>query len=501
MDKTRRAGVLLPISALPGKYGIGTLGKSAYAFIKWLKTAKVKVWQTLPLLPTNYGDSPYQACDSHALNPYFIDFDILKEEGLLCENDYALINWNYSDDRVDYGKLFLHKAEVLKIAFSRFDKRNAEWQKFLKNGEYLDFGIFMALKCKHEHKAWPEWGKYSKYNNALVEEFATQNANEVKFWQFTQFIFLKQWNTLKTFANSNGIEIMGDMPIYVAYDSVEMWKYGSELFLLDKNGNPALVAGVPPDAFSDEGQLWGNPVYDWEKMAKNGYVWWKKRINYALALFDIVRIDHFRGFDRFYAIPAESDTAKVGEWMQGPSANLFKGIEHLSIIAEDLGVIDDGVRNMMRQTGYPGMKVMEFAFDGTPWNEHKPSNYTENCVAYTGTHDNHPLKAYIDALSGYYREAFDRDLQSECQRAGVEYRGETSREKCLTAVELLMASRAFMAVVPMQDLLALGNESRMNFPSTVSPDNWSYRFKFSDFSNEVASWLAEMVDKNGRYHE
>ena len=314
----------------------------------------------------------------------------------------------------------------------------------------------------------------------------------------TQYLFLNQWRALKEYANSNGIEIMGDMPIYVAFDSVEMWKQGKELFLLDGNGNPALVAGVPPDAFSDDGQLWGNPVYNWQKMKENGYKWWVQRINYALELFDIVRIDHFRGFDRFYAIPSDSTTAKVGEWMDGPSAGLFKGMEHLSIVAEDLGVIDDGVRNMMRETGYPGMKVMEFAFDGTPWNEHKPSNYVENCVVYTGTHDNQPLRGYIEGLAGYYKQAFYRDIQSECEKAGVEYKGKKSFQKCKTAVELLIASRAFMAIVPMQDLLCLGDHSRMNLPSTVSQDNWSYRFKKRDFSKKNATWLAELVEKYGR---
>ena len=498
MEKVRRSGLLMPISALPGKYGIGTLGKGAYNFVNWLKKTGMKVWQILPLLPTNYGDSPYQACDSGALNPYFIDFDLLREEGLLKLSDYANIDWGDCEQRVDYGKLFLYKADVLKKAFDRFDKSDKGWKEFLKQGRYLDFGTFMALKCKHGHVAWTDWGEYSLYDQNRVETFVRENQTEVEFWQFTQFLFLKQWNKLKDYANSNGIEIMGDMPIYVAFDSVETWKYGRDLFLLDGNGNPALVAGVPPDAFSDEGQLWGNPVYNWEKMREGGYVWWKNRINRAFELFDIVRIDHFRGFDRFYAIPASSNTAKVGEWMPGPSAELFEDMKELNIVAEDLGVIDDGVIEMMRKTGYPGMKVMEFAFDGNPWNEHKPSNYVENCIAYTGTHDNQPLCGYIDGLEGYYREAFDRDLQSECERANVEYRGEDSAQKCHTALELLFSSKAFMVIVPMQDVLALGDYSRMNFPSTISPENWSYRFKKSDFSAKTAKWLESLVIKNGR---
>ena len=269
MDKRRRAGILMPISSLPAPYGIGTMGEAAYRFVQWLKSAGMKVWQTLPLLPTNYGDSPYQSCDARALNPYFIDFEELRKEGLLEESEYKNVDWAYDERRVEYGKLFLHKANVLKKAFARFDREDEGWRTFLNQGEYADFGVFMALKCRFGHQPWTEWEDYRVYNEKKITEFVQKNRDEVEFWQFTQYIFLKQWNALKAYANGNGIEIMGDMPIYVAYDSVEMWKHGKELFLLDEEGNPELVAGVPPDAFTDEGQLWGNPVYDWEKMKKN----------------------------------------------------------------------------------------------------------------------------------------------------------------------------------------------------------------------------------------
>lgn len=498
MNKERKAGVLMPISALPALYGIGTMGKEARAFVRWLKSAGMKVWQTLPLLPTNYGDSPYQSCDSRALNPYFIDFDELRKRGLLEESDYADIDWGEDAQRVDYGKLFLHKADVLRIAFSRFDRTSSGWKRFLKEGEYADFAVFMSLKCKHGHQPWTEWGEYERYDEKKVNEYVEKNRDEVEFWQFTQYIFLKQWNALKKYAHARDIEIMGDMPIYVAFDSVEMWKYGKELFLLDERGDPDVVAGVPPDAFSDDGQLWGNPVYDWKKMKKNGYAWWKKRIDDSLGLFDIVRIDHFRGFDRFYTIAKGSTTAKVGEWMQGPSASLFKGREDRNIVAEDLGVIDDGVRRMLKKTGYPGMKVIEFAFDGDPRNEHKPTNYTPNFVAYTGTHDNEPLCSFIGNLSGGYVEAFSEDLKAECKAAGIAYRGRTNGEKCKTVIRLLFASRAFLAIVPMQDILCLGAEARMNFPSTVSSANWSYRFKKEDFSKTTGAWLRALAKKNNR---
>ena len=498
MDKRRRAGILMPISSLPSPYGIGTMGESAYRFVQWLKSAGMKVWQTLPLLPTNYGDSPYQSCDARALNPYFIDFEELRKEGLLEESEYKNVDWAYDERRVEYGKLFLHKANVLKKAFARFDREDEGWRTFLNQGEYADFGVFMALKCRFGHQPWTEWEDYRVYDEKKITEFVQKNRDEVEFWQFTQYIFLKQWNALKAYANGNGIEIMGDMPIYVAYDSVEMWKHGKELFLLDEEGNPELVAGVPPDAFSDDGQLWGNPIYDWEKMKKGGYTWWKKRIDEALQLFDIVRIDHFRGFDRFYAIPVNASTARQGEWRNGPSAELFKGREDYNIIAEDLGVIDDGVREMMKKTGYPGMKVCEFAFDGNPDNEHKPSNYTSNYVAYTGTHDNEPLRSYIENLTGQYAKAFARDLKHECKQAGIAYRGKTSSLKCRTVIRLLFASKAFMIIIPMQDVLCRGAESRINFPSTVSPDNWAYRFLENDFTAMTSGWLKGLARNHQR---
>ena len=498
MEKQRKAGILMPISSLPSPYGIGTLGRDARAFVRFLRSAGMKVWQTLPLLPTNYGDSPYQACDSKALNPYFIDFDELQKQGLLQKNEYALLDWGDNPRRVDYGKLFLYKAEVLRLAFSRFQKENRLWKSFLKKGAYADFGVFMALKCKFEHKPWTEWGEYKCYEKEKIAKFVKENRDEVEFWQFTQYIFIKQWNALKRYAHKHGVTVMGDMPIYVAFDSVEMWKYGKKLFCLNEKGEPSAVAGVPPDAFSDEGQLWGNPIYDWEKMKKDGYAWWKKRIDDSLKLFDIVRIDHFRGFDRFYAIPSDSPTAKIGEWRDGPSAELFVGREDCNIVAEDLGVIDDGVRQMMRKTGYPGMKICEFAFDGNPDNEHKPSNYTTNFVAYTGTHDNEPLRSYIDNLTGKYEKAFKRDLKKECRLAGVAYRGKTSRLKCRTVIRLLYASKAFLIIVPMQDILCLGAETRMNFPSTVSPDNWSYRFVADDFTAKTSEWLKDLAKENER---
>ncbi len=490
----RKAGILLPVSALPSPFGIGTLGQEAYDFIDWLEKSGMKIWQVLPLLPTGYGDSPYQSCASDALNYYFIDFRLLEQEGLLKKEEYESIVWGEDERRVDYGKQFACKIDVLRKAFARINENDEEWDAFIKADKYLDFAIFMALKRKFNYAPWKEWAEpYANYNRQAVEKFAKENIQEIRFWQFTQFIFLKQWQALKAYANKKRIEIMGDMPIYVSEDSVECWKYRKELFMLDEKGAPAFVAGVPPDDFSKDGQLWGNPVYDWKKHKQDGYAWWKKRIRYAFTLFDIVRIDHFRGFDRFFAIPIGAETAIDGEWLGGPGAKLFADLKDAKIVAEDLGIIDDGVRKMMKETGYPGMKVLLFSFDGDPECEHKPSNYTENIVAYTGTHDNDTFRGYVEKLTKEERQAFEEELEAECLTLDTPYITESIEEECQSAVALLFASKANTVIVPLQDVLAFGNEARMNAPSTLSQGNWSFRFVSEDFKRRKASWLKELT--------
>lgn len=496
----KQAGILLPITALPSDYGVGTLGKSAFSFVDFLARAGMKIWQVLPLLPTGYGDSPYQACAADALNYYLIDLELLEKEGLLERSDYADLDWGSDPKRVDYERLFSKRVQVLRLAFARFDRENGAWKAFLKEGKYADFAVFMSLKNRFSYLSWQDWEQeYREYDEARIEQYKRENADDIAFWQFTQYAFLKQWQSLKAYANARGVEIMGDMPIYLAADSVEAWKEREKLFLTDEKGEFSVVAGVPPDAFSADGQLWGNPVYDWAQMKKDGYAWWKARIDYAFTLFDIVRIDHFRGFDRFYAIPAGAGTAKEGEWLDGPKAELFVGREGLKIVAEDLGIIDDGVRELLRQTGYPGMKVLEFAFDGNPENEYKPSRFTNgNCAAYTGTHDNLPLLGYIEGLSEDERRAFERTLKEECRLLGVRYVGKNAKTLTRTAVRLLLASKANLVILPMNDVLALGGETRINFPSTLSKENWSYRFAREDFSYSVAGWLRKYAKRNGR---
>ena len=489
----------MPVSSLPSDVGIGTLGKGAYTFVDWLESAGMKVWQVLPLLPTSYGDSPYQSFASDALNYYFIDFDILCEQGLLEKSEYAELSWSDDERRVDYGKQFTQKAAVLRKAFERFDKTDKKWKKFLSSKKYYDFALFISLKIRFDYKSWDEWETpFARAETSALKAHAQDYKEEIEFWQFTQFLFLEQWTKLKAYANSKGISIMGDMPIYVAYDSVETWLYRAELFALDKKGNASLRAGVPPDGFCEDGQLWGNPVYDWTKMRKDGYSWWKQRINYAFSLFDSVRIDHFRGFDRFYAIPARAKTAREGKWRNGPKAALFKDMKNCAIVAEDLGVIDDGVRKLMRDTGYPGMKVFEFAFNGDPVNEYLPSQYGENCVAYTGTHDNETLRAFLEEMDKTERRAFERAFEEECLKADVPYICETIEDECESIVRLLMSSKADTVIVPMHDVLCLGGEARLNAPSTVTSKNWTFRFTLGDLKKRKAAWLKSLAEEYGR---
>ncbi len=497
----RRAGILMPVSALPSTQGIGTLGKQAYAFVDWLESAGMKIWQVLPLLPTGYGDSPYQSCAANALNYYFIDFALLEEDGLLTADDYAHIVWSEDERRVDYGKQFTHKISVLKIAFSRFQRTDTDWQAFLKEGIYKDFAVFMTLKTKFSYAPWTSWEEpYRSCKGNLPDEFYRENQEEIEFWQFTQYLFTKQWQALRAYANDKGISIMGDMPIYLAEDSVENWKYREKLFMLDGEGNLALLAGVPPDAFCDDGQFWGNPVYDWEKMKADGYAWWKERIQSAFERqFDIIRIDHFRAFDRFFAIPSDAETAKEGEWLDGPKAALFKGLEEAPIIAEDLGVIDDGVRELLKATGYPGMKILEFAFDGDPENDYLPSNIKEeNCVVYTGTHDNETLRSFIEGMDKPARKCFERVLEEECLAVDVAYVTETIEDECHSIIELLMSLKANTVIIPMQDVLCMGEEARMNAPATVSNRNWTFRFTERDFKHRKAAWLKSLAETYGR---
>lgn len=495
----RKAGILMPVSSLPSPYGIGTLGEGAYRFVDWLYGAGMKIWQVLPLLPTGYGDSPYQSFSSDALNYYFIDFDLLEKDGLLERGDYAEISWCDDERRVDYGRQFMQKTAVLRKAFSRFDRKGARWIAFLQEGRYADFALFMSLKIRFHYAPWNVWDEsFKKGDKTALRAHEEEYAEEILFWQFTQYLFLEQWQPLKAYANAKGIEIMGDMPIYVSYDSVETWKKRKELFMLDRKGNASMRAGVPPDAFSDDGQFWGNPVYDWKKLKRNDFQWWRDRIEYAFTLFDSIRIDHFRAFDRFYAIPEGAETAKEGAWRDGPRAELFKGMKNYKIIAEDLGIIDDGVRTLLKKTGYPGMKIFTFAFNGDENNEYLPCFYPENCVAYTGTHDNETLRAFIENMDCSTRRAFTAETEKQCLQADVPYIRETIEDECESIIRLLFSSKANTVIIPMHDVLCMGDEARLNAPSTVTGKNWTFRFVEGDLKKRKANWLRSLAEEYNR---
>lgn len=497
-SKPRAAGILMPISSLPSPCGIGTLGKAAYRFVDFLRGAGCKVWQVLPLQPTSFGNSPYSSCASGVFNPYFIDFDLLRKEGLLERREYCGLDWGKNPRRVDYGKQYALRKVVLKKAFARFDRSSAEWKEFSKIEKFHEFGQFMALKEQFKGASHEEWGEYAEFDGQLVAAFEKEHGDEVAFWQFTQYVFLRQWRALKKYANENGVKIMGDIPIYVARDSVEMWKYKRELFELDERGEPTAQAGVPPDAFSADGQLWGNPVYDWRLMKKSGYAWWHERLRDALGIYDILRIDHFIGFVRYYSVPIGAEDAKKGVWRNGPGAELFKDFEGKPIVAEDLGHVTWTVRRELDKTGYPGMKILQHAFDGDVTNEHKPQNYMENIVAYTGTHDNETLFSHVRSATGEARKNLLFDLRRECARAGVKFRGGTDNELCACVLRLLYASKARLILFPYQDALCLGDEGRMNCPSTVSNENWSFRFTKADFASGLKRRLRALGRQCGR---
>lgn len=498
MNSKRKAGVLLHITSLPTKYGVGTLGKVAYEFVDWLEKAKMHIWQVLPLVPTNYGDSPYQSVSSTALNYYLIDFDILHEKGLLRKKEYEHLVFGHSEQRVDYSILFDLKVKVLKLAFEKFNRKERAFLDFLDKKEFHDFAVFMTIKSMHHYQSWNLWSsEYRNYSKELEELIVKKHNDDYLFWQWTQYEFLDEWNKLHSYAKSKNIEIMGDMPLYVAYDSVEVWK-NPELFLLNEDKSPKLVAGCPPDCFTEDGQLWGNPIYDWKHMKETNYSWWNERIKRAFELYDILRIDHFRGFDCYYAIPADHINARNGTWQDGPKFDLFKDKTNLNIVAEDLGFIDEGVRTLLKQTGYPGMKILEFAFDGKPDNEHKPSNYTNNYLVYTGTHDNMPLYQYILDLSPIDLATLLDDVKIECEKLNVNMKDKSYEQITNTIVELAFASVADTCIIPMQDLLCQDGTTRMNLPSTVSTNNWSYRVNKNDLNDKLALRLCKLVEKYSR---
>ena len=472
----RAAGVLLHISSLPGKYGIGTLGREARRFADFLHAAGVRYWQVLPLVQTGYGDSPYQSVFSASGNPYFIDPETLAAEGLLKKRELALCE--RAGERVDYGFLYDRKFALLRKAFSRFDCTAPAFRAFEEEGAFHDYALYMALKTAHGGQSFDRWERKYKFRDpAALDAFLRENRGEYSFWLFVQYEFLRQWQTLKEYVNALGIRIIGEIPLYVAADSADVWA-NAHLFKLNKNLSCRKVAGVPPDYFSATGQLWGNPVYDWKAHAQEGYAWWTARIRRAFALYDVVRVDHFRGFDRYYEIPAGNETAVGGRWRRGPGMALFdaaqRALGKLDFIAEDLGTIDDGVRRLIRKSGFPSMKVLEFAFDGDPNNAYLPKNIGENSVTYTGTHDNDTLVGYLKSLSAWEYGRLLSIVKPLLKEAGIAARPVGIESTARAIARLALSVRSRLAVLPMQDVLLQGAEARMNTPSTGG-GNWQYR--------------------------
>ena len=465
----RESGILMHISSLPGPYGIGSMGKQAYAFVDFLEAAGQSYWQILPLTPTGYGDSPYQSFSACAGNHYLIDLDTLVEEGLLRQEEVSSVVWNHSETRVDYGILYNNRSRILKLAFDRFTP-DADYAAFVAENEswLADFSIFMALKAENGGKPWLQWPEELKcHEDSALEAKRQQLSEAVSFQYFLQYIFDRQWKALRSYANGKGIRIIGDVPIYVPLDSADVWA-APELFQLDESRRPEVVAGCPPDAFSADGQLWGNPIYDWQKMHDTGYAWWVNRLTAAAKLYDVIRIDHFRGFESYWAIPAGDTTAINGRWVPGPGMDFISAIQKalpdLDFIAEDLGYVTAEVRQLQLDSGYPGMKVIEFAFDSREEANYLPHLYPVESVCYTGTHDNVTMKQWFD-------EALPDDIAY-----AKAYLGLNEEEGFIRGmIRGGMSSVSRLFVAQMQDYLELGKEARMNFPGTLSTDNWTWR--------------------------
>ncbi len=478
ISERRAAGILLHISSLPNRYGIGTMGKAAYSFVDLLSESKIKYWQILPLVQTSYGDSPYQSAYSGSGNPYFIDLEFLVEEGLLKKSELSACRNTKS--KIDYAFLYKNKYAVLRGAYERFDVHGADFVSFVGQGRFGGYALFMSIKEKFGGAPFDKWPNKYKFARAKsLQKFKKENEKEYLFWQFLQYEFSLQWKALKGYANKKGVSIIGDIPLYVAYDSADVW-LNPKLFKLNADRSLKKVAGVPPDYFSATGQLWGNPVYNWSVHKKDGYSWWIERIRQSFELYDAVRIDHFRGFDRYYEIEAGEKTAVNGTWRRGPKYELFQAAENalgkLNIIAEDLGSLDKGVYRLMEETGYPGMKVMEFAFDGNDDNPYLPKNIQENSVCYTGTHDNDTLLGYIKKLKKKEYEVFVKGLAGILDKEQIKLNLTDKFSVAKAVLFVTLSSRSKLAVIPIQDILLLGGNSRMNTPST-SQGNWQFRLK------------------------
>jgi len=464
----RKAGILLHISSLPSNYGIGTFGKEAYNFVDFLVATHQSYWQILPLGPTSYGDSPYQTFSAFAMNPYFIDLDLLVKDKLLKRSE--ILDSLTTESEVDYERLYNERFKVLKFAFNRFDLNNPYFKEFLQNEGYwlYDYALFMAIKESQGSISWAQWpDALRKREHHVIEKAKADYEQVINFHYFLQYEAYKQWYALKVYANSKGIEIVGDMPIYVAYDSSDVWTK-PQYFQLDDNLLPTMVAGVPGDNFSPSGQLWGNPLYKWDILEREDFAWWISRVKSNTSMFDVLRIDHFIGFVHYFGIPYGDLTAINGQWFEGPSYKFFESIKrqlgHKNIIAEDLGMITDEVRALLKYTGFPGMKLLQFAFDSREESDYIPHLYHNNVIAYTGTHDN-------ETTTQWFKNLKPSDLKY-C----LDYINHQRGSKTDSLIKATLQTVADTAIIPLQDYLNLGEEARFNIPSTLG-GNWVWRLK------------------------
>ena len=490
----RKSGILMHISSLPGPYGIGSMGKSAYDFVDFLVSAGQSYWQILPLNPTGYGDSPYQSFSTFAGNHYLIDLDALVQEGLLLPEEPTQVNWGSSEDRVDFGLLYHERTRLLKIAHSRFTE-SEDYREFVRdNSLWLeDYALFMAIKEHFRGRDWQTWSVSLLMRlKPVMEAYREELQASIRFQYFLQYEFFRQWKALRAYANSHGIRIIGDVPIYVPLDSADVWA-NPELFQLDPSRRPTAVAGCPPDGFSADGQLWGNPIYDWEKMHAERYHWWIRRMKAAARMYDVVRFDHFRGFESYWSVPAGAKTAATGSWRKGPGMDFVGAIKRalpdLPIIAEDLGYVTQEVKDLLRSSGYPGMKVMEFAFDTREPSakDYLPHCYPENSVVYTGTHDNLTLKQWFD-------EAAAEDIEN-----AVRYLGLNEAEGYVWGmIRGAMGSVSKLCIIQMQDYLEVGREGRMNHPGTLTSANWTWRARPGFASEALATKIRTATELYGR---
>lgn len=484
----RRAGVLLPISCIPSKYGIGCFSKEAYDVVDFLKKAGQKLWQILPLGPTSYGDSPYQSFSCFAGNPYFIDLEKFVENGWITQKDCEDYDYGNNPIYIDYEKMYLSRFKVLRKAFEASHIQNdKDFLEFCEeNKEWLDdYSLFMAIKNAHDDVCWIQWPEELKLRKPeAIKKAINEYKNDILFHRFLQYEFFIQWMELKIYANKQGIKVVGDIPIYAALDSSDVWAK-PQLFQLDEKCQPTRVAGCPPDAFSDDGQLWGNPLYTWDYHQKTGFDWWMRRFKKVYSLYDIVRIDHFRAFDEYFSIPFGDKTARNGEWITGPGFELFEVMKQKlgkkEVIAEDLGFLTPSVLKLVKKTGFPGMKVLLFAFNAKEPSSYLPHNYDRNCIVYTGTHDN-------DTIEGWIKSASRADVGFARKYLGVK----SNKQLRNAMLRAGLASVADTFIAPIQDYIGLDNAARINRPSTLG-GNWEWRLSENQLSDELADEMAELV--------